>query len=188
MTFSAIQDIKHKANLRQLINQTQDYAFNSVTFHQIYNEWPGDSTLASQYWSEASSGDGDGIIESNNEQFLAWKHLSLARMTKDQFDGVSQLPNSPLNNGSEYHFHQIPNNLYNIAENDLNGIHLLKDSQFENAISPIDAHLLDYKFDDANPADGQLLAFSNSANGCIVNEQNENVTMDYKGTGKIQQK
>lgn len=96
-----------QAELRSVITDLQQYQTAYNNFIGRFNQVPGDMTVASSFWPDTTgsmscatsaancNGNGDSLIKwdpsISDEEFKAWKHLSLAGMISA---GIIQIPNS----------------------------------------------------------------------------------------------
>lgn len=87
------RDLQNAAMVRQVIGEVEAIHTAIHTFQGKFDAWPGDFSLASQYWAGTTSdGDGDSIIYMDNlgggEHLRFWQHLSLAGLIRGQLSGV----------------------------------------------------------------------------------------------------
>jgi prepilin-type N-terminal cleavage/methylation domain-containing protein len=97
------KDLIRQAEIRKQITQIEEYKLAYFTFMGKYNCVPGDCVDADEYFTGASSGDGDGLIENNRGYCydlapgdVRWDlsieyqnffiHLVQSRLIKEQLD------------------------------------------------------------------------------------------------------
>ncbi|MBL6621729.1 MAG: prepilin-type N-terminal cleavage/methylation domain-containing protein [Rickettsiales bacterium] len=91
-------NLKEAAKVRKIINELDYIQSSIVIFNNNYNELPGDMSSASNYWSSAYNGDGNGEIEyedgsagtGRSETGVLFSHMKSA----DIIDGDYQTGNS----------------------------------------------------------------------------------------------
>lgn len=178
-------DLLKTAQLRQLISESKDYAWHMETFEAFYEGLPGDLKTAANFWPQSMPGDGNGFVESEaGESYRVWQHLSLTRLIEGTYDGKSQLPQSPLEDGIAYRIEKQPSKVYLTGANTRNGVHLRSTGGWHGAISPIDAQVIDKKMDDGVASRGRLVAYSDNENGCTKTESGANAPIDYSGVAQ----
>tara|TARA_B100001123_G_scaffold193653_1_gene220751 strand:+ start:1001 stop:1813 length:813 start_codon:yes stop_codon:yes gene_type:complete len=100
------QDLMRAGEIRNAMNQFQQFKAAAHAFRTAYGGIPGDITRATSYWGGAPAvnvpgsgtqtwnGDGDGMLDygsfaSYNEWSLFWQHLGNAKMVGGSFTGMS---------------------------------------------------------------------------------------------------
>ncbi len=73
------------SRIHATIQDIQSYRTAINTFNLQFDSLPGDFREANDYWSIATSGDGNGFIH-EDERLDAWEHLALARIIPGNFD------------------------------------------------------------------------------------------------------
>ena len=82
------QQLIDAARVRNLISQLESHRSAILTFRDRYAALPGDFARASTLLDAgAANGDGNGMIDSNDERAAVWRHLALAGLIKGNFDG-----------------------------------------------------------------------------------------------------
>lgn len=170
------KSLVNAATLHSIVSDFERYKESVSVFSKIYLSLPGDIPDAYDYWGAncASSavecnGDGDeniSAVTNGNmvEQYMAWKHLSLADLTTDRiYTGVDDfgiiigetIPASKFDNVGYWFVNT--NSVYG-----KNGLAIGFGSvgsevdRFGGGISPRDAERIDYKIDDGKPDSGNL--------------------------------
>lgn len=88
MVFSAIlviRNVNEEYKIRQIAGAFQKYKYAYLSFNNVYSGLPGDLEKATFYW-KGKTFDGDGnkkITHGNKEGVLAWQHLQLSGMVKN---------------------------------------------------------------------------------------------------------
>lgn len=83
------QDLIKASELNAVISEHNKYSTAVNTFSLKYNGLPGDLKNATSYWTSATAnGDNDGLIETVNEAFRGWQHLSLAGIIPGSYPGT----------------------------------------------------------------------------------------------------
>ena len=191
------------ANLRTIISEYNYYQEAIFAFNHQYGYLPGDIPIASNIWSNCDStgsnnsnycnGNGDGYIEITNstggtgpfgnsasilaEGKMAWRHLTLAKMIKGNYDGVissswsvnslNTYPQSSytgliwtFDNSNQYSASiytpangGVGNSLSLIGYNNNGG-----SQNYAPALTPTDSYNLDNKIDDGLPSNGFVAA------------------------------
>jgi len=76
--------------LASFIKQVNSYKSSVKLFKMSYNSLPGDIVNATSVIDNVSNnGNGDGIINWNDENYYAWNHLSAVEYIKENFSGVA---------------------------------------------------------------------------------------------------
>ena len=166
---------------------TYERAYNK--FYEKYSAIAGDMKDVRILGDEAEnfSGNGNGVIDSLEESFYAWKHLNFADLISGNFNSSEvvsyipydkniqgNIPPGPLNGG--YSFDYI-STAYSAIDY---GAVIFAD-QINNAVAtypiltPIELLFLDKKFDDGNPTTGKIIANNSlvTTNICFTNQTYE---------------
>src|SRR5690606_34596889 len=91
------QDMIRSSELRSIIAETEKFKTHVNSFKYKYGGLPGDLRNAKSYWPDDSqyvgfstpNGSGNGKIDSANESFAIWVHLTLAGLLNDSYLGNS---------------------------------------------------------------------------------------------------
>jgi prepilin-type N-terminal cleavage/methylation domain-containing protein len=89
------QNLIRAAELRSITTQHQGYQTAAYSFRDKYFSLPGDLKNASDFWSDAVNGDGDGQLEAattdggDGEIYGFWEQLALAGMIEGTYSGAS---------------------------------------------------------------------------------------------------
>jgi len=165
---------------------------NLSSFITTYNAYPGDIDNASSYWSGATNGNGDSIINgSTTEEQHYWNHLSLADIIilNDLQTANSGTTASVL---TDAHAQQnIRKRAYN-SSNYSNFFYSYKHVIFygkavdadDKAFIPTDAYLIDNKMDDGMPKTGDVTykpAGSTTNASCVNNGETYYLTATTEG-------
>ncbi len=168
-----------KASERQeIIKEYRAFETAFKTFYLQYNSIPGDFQKASEYWSSASSGDGNGRIDytgsflTEGEEHYVWHHLSLSEVLSGSYDGVAgDLESIPYSKIGGYYRVSYQTDVYGISDNmiSLNG---LRDSMPNGPIFTLsDINIIELKMDDGYADKGKLLGFNEEGvPGCVTND------------------
>lgn len=103
------------AQLKTVVNEGKYYINAWKQFEAKYGgALPGDMANATDYWSTAANGDGNGLVsESSTEPFYLFKHLQLAGLISGDYTGVA---------GSAGPYHAVPGeNVPKLAMDGLGG-------------------------------------------------------------------
>jgi prepilin-type N-terminal cleavage/methylation domain-containing protein len=187
-------DMIKAGRLRKAASEFTNYKASIDQFYSEYQYLPGDMPIAyPNYWSTASNGDGDGLIDWSasalREDLYAWQHLGLAGLVTGSYTGVS----APVDNTAGYvsgtnapASEGIKGGVYLIggpsaaAIFGVNGIQIrLAAISTASPYSPYatgfgvmtgkDAYSIDKKIDDGKPGTGQLYAMNvnDSGTNCV---------------------
>lgn len=194
----------HQSELQSVTVEFSNYTAAVHKFQQQYGSIPGDILDATTFWNSAGgtglisnaacrtglgtgtaylsstcNGDNDGLIATQDEPYLAWQHLMLAKLVKGSFTGLSSsggsnvsvlapatggnVPTSKLKNSgwtfnnvdasagnSDYYSERIGNHLtFGQATTGITD---------GPSLTPEEAYQIDAKLDDGKPAYGRVLA------------------------------
>ncbi len=181
------QSLVKAAKLRTVTLELEAYKEAVHVFRKIYHSWPGDMVDAYDYWgadcassASACNGDGDDLIQaygSGEEQYMAWKHLLLAKLIEaPSFSGVD----SPLVLGESIPASEVDEAGYWLTRSDtiygkrdnvlgLGSIGSSRD-KFGSALSAEEAEAIDIKIDDGHPDKGDLFigrGYGESSGKCV---------------------
>lgn len=196
------QELIAQSKVRATVVNVQSYLSAINSFRGKYNTWPGDFSRASTMLSSAGiDGGGNGSIDTTAEKLAAWQHLTLSKLIKGSYSGVttgSALAdplgidpgvNTPPQAFSEttIAFHSYT--LYNINKDALwmsgrtmqSGYYLNK-----GAVTPEVAMTIDIKMDDGSAGSGMVIAYhSNDSYTCTTGYWWTGTTnVDYLTTNK----
>lgn len=82
------QDLVKGAERRAVIKQMSEYETAIITFKVKYNSLAGDTNNASTWFTGASNGDGNGIIDQPLEYLYLWQHLGYAGLIRGNYTGA----------------------------------------------------------------------------------------------------
>lgn len=185
------------ANLVGLLAEVQYLRKNIDKFYEHYNSYPGDYANASTIWGDKCNfrgtanfncnGDGDGEITDRTEGFVAWQHLFNAKLYNFEpenleesykakpsvnvarskiLDAGFQIMSDSLLNNSRIYFKGRDNNFIRLAKEKASG------NLMQPALSPIDAHYIDYKIDDGFPDKGRVFADKMQSGEILCSKKN----------------
>ena len=172
-TVTAGNGIIHQFKLRSLTADLYKYKTMISVFKTEYNALPGDMKNASSYWTGAINGNGDNLINTFSESYLAWQHLYNAGLIiKVPYNGTlaGSLPSSALSQKTSYFIFNLPSvavsQLYLESGSKL-AIHIV-DSSLPTAnwtfltprIKTTDAYYIDSKIDDGLASRGKLVGWA----------------------------
>lgn len=174
-----------QAELKNIIQDFENYNASIHTFREKYYSWPGDIPNATEFWDTATcptpqcNGNGDDHIlggtggPNQNEGYRAWQHLVLAGMVHGNFDGLGRsggneaiigenVPASPRTEGGYFlHYWGIPDKANALTL----GAFQAGTYNAGAILTPDDAHAIDEKMDDGLPREGKLWAMGNGGAG-----------------------
>ena len=175
--------LSNSAKLRVVIAEMQEYNSFVMSFKEKFKYYPGDIPVATKYWSGSDNGNGDWLIGSDDieddENYLAFSHLSLAGFTSDYFTGEIEssgaeskigvnVPRSSYGTGSTYYFYSSDH-----WDNYKDGNALILSGATTNLgwddyqVKIKDAYYIDNKIDDSMPYTGALITYSNVDGDCV---------------------
>lgn len=160
------QNLVQASNIQTLISGLQNYQTSLNTFKLKYNCLAGDCPNFTTFFSGTSNGNGNYLIEINNEQYYVWQHLSLAGMIDGTYTGATSTP--PYNPGVNVPASKIPNVSFGFefdpvyGTSSTNALVVAKSRNTDGwpnfgAFTPSDAQVIDKKIDDGLPAKGKIL-------------------------------
>jgi prepilin-type N-terminal cleavage/methylation domain-containing protein len=95
-----------QTKLASFIKQINGYKSSVKLFKLTYNALPGDFAKANLIIDEnASNGNGDGVIDWDDENYYAWHHLAAVEYIKNNFSGVASSGIAVINDN-------VPQSLY----------------------------------------------------------------------------
>lgn len=161
----------HKADLRAVVKQVEEYRNVVSTFKEVYLGLPGDIINAKSFWPTTENGNGNEQILYNitagqeNESMRAWQQLALAELIQGSFTGseASQIGIEDVNMPAA----EVGDSVVMKFDYDTwwgnpasNFIMMAKASSTgwpqDAAISPADADYVDHKLDDGMPLTGYV--------------------------------
>jgi prepilin-type N-terminal cleavage/methylation domain-containing protein len=87
------QGMIQNAKVKRVIKQADELRAAVMGFYDKYGMYPGDENLAAIPPGTNSDGDGDGMIETtNNEIYEVFRDLALAELIAGTYNGTSQRP------------------------------------------------------------------------------------------------
>lgn len=92
-----MKNLRRNAEINSLIMEIADYKAAVDSFRDIYGRFPGDLETAEDYWSTATNGDGDEMIEldsgagasSNQEGWDFWLQLAASGLISGTYTGLA---------------------------------------------------------------------------------------------------
>ena len=155
------QDLLQAAKINSLLDDIRRYKNAILMYQQTYGEWPGDDGKASVHLTNATNGNGDGIV-TDGDEMLVWKHLAAAGSLSHGNPPTSKL-------GGRY---RVTSNL---SEN-LQGTYLILGQGAEakgGLLTPKQAQALKQRADDGKANEG-IIQFTEgdgaSSGDCVVSE------------------
>lgn len=166
------EDILENSKRLSIISKIEKYKAAYDSFKEKYYSPPGDMADAESVWgaSKTDNGDGDGVIETGGEDYIAWQHLGLAGFVNGYFSGSATGTSSSVVLGTD-----IPEGAYTktgyrllnatsgivVATNAVQFGKYRTGSEIDlGAVDPKQALSIDQKIDDRNPSEGQLITIS----------------------------
>jgi prepilin-type N-terminal cleavage/methylation domain-containing protein len=181
------QSLIAAAQLRSIGKEYEQWLMAVNSFKEKYNSLPGDTNLATRLWTGTWDGDGDGVVDdataagATGEIFTFWQHLALAGMISGEYTGLAgpggggpeytdSLPaeNVPVSkySGGGWSVGWLP--VYGVYTPDLYTMDYGSYFSFggkipgydmaDRLLRPEDAWNIDTKFDDGQPAKGNIIA------------------------------
>ncbi len=191
----AANNFIEQIKLSSFIKQVNGYKSSIKLFKLTYNSLPGDFPKASSIINNnASDGNGDGVIDWNDENYYAWNHLSSVEYIKNDFSGVATSGIAVINdnvpealiskavgyslafvNGSESGYGYVAGESRNVL---VVARECPTCSNFrsvgKNFLTTIEAYKIDKKFDDSYAKTGLIYgAQVSSSNDCYESFSNE---------------
>ncbi len=166
----------HASEIRAVISDVNRFKTEISAFRLKYGALPGDIPFATSYLdATATNGDGDSQIDyllgAPGEEYNAWNHLSLAKMTAGNYDGTTtSLPKSKLGGG--YYRISFQTNVYGKNANmiSFNAMNVAASLAHNAILSPTDAFSIDAKMDDGLADKGRVFGINPSGvPGCVTN-------------------
>ncbi|MDX2074529.1 MAG: prepilin-type N-terminal cleavage/methylation domain-containing protein [Alphaproteobacteria bacterium] len=165
------------SEVRSVVSDVNRLKTEISTFRLKYGTLPGDAINASTYLGgSAVNGNNnsqiDYLLGLPGEEYYAWQHLALAKMTAGDYDGsTTNLPKSRISNG----FYRISyqTNVYGKSGNmiSFNALNQTFSLAHDPILNPADAHSIDGKLDDGLADKGRVLAFNpEGVPGCVTND------------------
>lgn len=168
------KDLLRSTEVKVIIAESADFKAALSQFEASYNYLPGDMENASDYWTGANDGNGDGEILGNTESVNATAHLALADFLKGNYTGTFGGSGYELGTGGNTYESKIgvEGNAVRVAccsdsddprDIDFNNfINFFTKSSANRrragAMSPIEAYNIDKKIDDSFPDSGFIAA------------------------------
>lgn len=175
------QNLIKNSELQKTMTEIHDYRTAFFSFKDKYNALPGDMMNATQFFTDVSNGDGNGVILWYNEGLQAWVEMVQTGLVKgDYAGGWSAIPGVSVpqssyhaKGGYSFAFEETGNAI--TADNNMgtvgNVIHFGGESPSYTTKAPIlvpdDAKAIDEKLDDGLPETGFIRSWGNMWNpGC----------------------
>ena len=182
------QNLIRAAELRSITTSMQSYQTATYSFRDKYLALPGDMRNATDFWSDAVNGDGDGQIEpatsdgGDGEMFGFWEQLALSGLIEGSYSGASGDGGAGLQDaviGTNVPAGKISSSgwtmLYvgTVASGDTDyfagnygnafiyGTKLTDDVTGGAVIKPEEAWNVDTKIDDGKPEQGKIRGYEN---------------------------
>ncbi len=167
-----------KAEISALKQNYTTYQSYITEFREKYRALPGDfrsapKRLAARGDVRVLGGNGNGIIDSEQEQALFWQHLALADIMK----GIAIEENPEVIFGETAPDARVGGG-FNVVYEEVHGVrrHWFRLSQtpmaevteFDGVLTPLDAAQVDRDLDDGNPMTGSVVA---TGDACLDNKQ-----------------
>lgn len=183
------RDLIRATQMKNVVEQRDRYTTAVNQFRDRFDALPGDFRRATEVWGAAAdcnvaeagkptcNGNGDGQIGSGNltaqqaeddESFRLWQHLANAELVEGAFNGIDQLPGTPVKGASwgvRYTGTTTTGNnrYFNGQYGHMLGFSLDPHfyTHYASAVgylTPQELSNLDQKFDDGQPAKGNLVA------------------------------
>ncbi len=172
------KSIIRAAELRSIITDAGNYTAAVVNFRNQYRGLPGDIINATNYWTSATNGNGDGMV-TGAERFQFWYQLSQAGLIDKTVTGVqgaggsedfvagSNIPAARVMNGafagytpnlgtSTLTTYTVPNAGTTITFGGTLGTNA--GPPINMTLTPADAYTIDLKADDGVPGTGKWIA------------------------------
>jgi hypothetical protein len=158
------RSLVRQAELKAMLDQAEHFKSVHNLFEDRMGYMPGDFPGASQMWTGALNGNGDGRIQlAANEDLRYWHHLGLADMIDGEYAGLPLAPfrrvagaNIPESALSRVGWAQRDNRTDSAVYN-RNGLYYqLEADRFVPMLSPREAYTLDAKVDDGKAATGWI--------------------------------
>jgi prepilin-type N-terminal cleavage/methylation domain-containing protein len=182
------QDLLESSKMQAVTKEFDRYNSYINTFRMRYSALPGDMRRATDYWSSAINGDGDGYM-AGTESDDVWEHLTLAELSEKSYDASAtslyeQYPESVISNAF-YKVHAAGESGGNweigtstIYEKRGNFLGLGMENGYKEypggVMNAKAAKSMDDKIDDGNPSSGKLTsikgatAASTFEAGCVT--------------------
>jgi len=185
------KDIYRHSQVLSIVKDIENITNATDNFKEKYGYIAGDMPNAGDYWTAPTggwTGDGDNIIDNNDERWEAWAQLSLADMIPGDFSAEGgtggkatpniNVPSTKIDNGGYY----LSNTAHNAASDPFFGragnfILIGLDSGASGnllatpILSPREAWDVDAKIDNGSPDSGNIFGIGLKANGngCVTN-------------------
>ncbi len=198
-----------QSKLIKLTEEISSIKSSISQFTKLYQALPGDYTNASRLDNNCKSGNGNGVIDSTENNAFAHLYLADILLSKP-LDSFAQISNDICNNGIYY-----PSNIFKKGKQKLafylkslnsynNGNHpyftnsfgskklarsfivLAKISKFridenDKILTSLQAKIIDDKIDDGSPNNGFVTALDDVGNNCVSGDS-ESIETHYKSS------
>jgi prepilin-type N-terminal cleavage/methylation domain-containing protein len=166
------QHLWHQSRIQQLIEKNSYYTMAYQQFIERYQALPGDLHNANIVIdTNAENGDGNGLIDSNTEQSLAFQHLALAGFIDGTYtNSWSETPEGEdIIDATKYYFWSgsvlspastsgQAINITGYVDSNGDGNITTNLERYRARLSPDDMLVLDSKMDDGNALTGVIMA------------------------------
>jgi len=179
-TVSVSSKLISNSKIRSVINEIEKVKSSINTFYGSFESYPGDFDRATSYFSGASNGDGDKLVEYNAENAYAWLHLQKAEVIDGNYSGsMGDSGNGSTGGintlGSRYHSAACFSFTGSLSHGSALGINtglngfILGHRWVNNACEgelflPRDAEFIDLKLDDGVANKGNVIAVGGQIN------------------------
>jgi len=186
-----------RARIHNLASEIQQMRMSVNAFVMQYDMMPGDLVNAGDYWPSCASpsslcnGNGDGVVNSSEEKYRSWQHMSLAGTLEGNYTGEPNgsgrceidvnTPGSTIKGGG-YMFQTFSFSGWNIRfENGLQfgsrqNVSLSACLDYA-VVSPVDAFGVDKKLDEGTANNGKIVSLNGTESGntgCLINQGTDN--------------
>lgn len=179
------KDLVHASKVKSVVLDFNKYRSAINMFMDKYDAYPGDLRNAYDYWPttlctntivtpgnwNGCNGNGDGMVDWNNESMRTWQHLNFSGMVPGNYTGVHtggqsdpgvNIPESKFEGGGFWFYYNNPKGHNITFASEAGG------SSLSGAIiSPPDANSIDKKIDDGHATKGRVQSHNGAGTpGC----------------------
>lgn len=182
---TAGSSIVNAARLRGVTADIEKYRTAVNLFRGQYDQYPGDMSNATLYWSTSQSGNGDGLIGyieiyaaagQDYESIRSFQQMSLAGVIPGNYTGTGgnpmaigqNTPPSSYSSETTYYFYAQTLWLRYPIATSLVVSGLRNNGWDDPQVRLKDAYLIDTKIDDGKPYIGKMITYSTGADGVCV--------------------
>ena len=90
------QAMIQSAKVKRVAKHADEIRAAVMTFYDKYGQYPGDEVINGIPPNDTQTGDGDGQIEGNGEQYALFEDLMRSGLISGSFNGTSDLPRHPF--------------------------------------------------------------------------------------------